>query len=223
MVLNLQSNYEKAINYSTTRCWLGPDSASAASRWHKASACRELVEHQIVRLWLPPPIPLPGLSRSPTDVQEFFYDNYRSPLYLCLSYKRTWIPHSPPNQQRNRPLHDMNFSRNFLRLQNFLIEHVCMIDNHPSSKSTNTLDSMSKVIGTTLTWQDVAPSTPNEETNAEQKVRVNEVTGSFAGIMANISTLAHLPSSLQGLKKDHDGIDFLLSLHTELLSQFSVP
>lgn len=78
---------------------------------------------------------------------------------------------------------------------------------HPSTKSTRTVTSISKVSVPTLATQEAETFTPNEKADVEREVTVFKVTELAAGLMTDSSTLPHFPASPKGRKKDHGHLD----------------
>lgn len=79
------------------------------------------------------------------------------------------------------------------------------------------------VAGTTLAAYKFASSKRKENTDVEQDVTINKVTGPDPFIATNRSTLPRLPFSLQGLMEHFDGTEILPSLYGELLFQLAGP
>lgn len=97
------------------------------------------------------------------------------------------------------------------------------MDPHLSSKTKCIRTSIPGVTRTTLATHTVASSTRNEKTYAEREGTATKVIGPAAGLMTDRPTLPPIPFSLQVMREDHDGLEFLPSLYAELLSQVAVP
>lgn len=95
------------------------------------------------------------------------------------------------------------------------------MDPYPSFKSTSVVATISKIACTTSAGQAVAFFTGNEKANAGRKATVTRVTEAPADKMKDRYTLPRLPFSLQRMRKNHNGLDFLPFLYVKLLSQLA--
>lgn len=82
---------------------------------------------------------------------------------------------------------------------------------------------MTKVTKTTFDSQAAAYSARNKKINAKREVTAAKASGLAAATMTDRPTLPLLSLSLQELREDQDGLDFLLFLHDALLSQPAEP
>lgn len=90
-----------------------------------------------------------------------------------------------------------------------LVEQDCTIDPRPSSKFISARASLSKASEIKLPTEEVAPSIWNKKASTERVVTVNKAAGPAVGIVTDRSVLPRLHSSSQGLKEDHEALEFL--------------